>query len=158
RSSSSNAMLTKLDLPAIEAAAERLRLQAVLTPLLGNAELDRRSGARVLIKAEVLQRTGAFKFRGAYNRLSQLAPDARRRGVVAYSSGNHAQAVAAAARLLDVPAVIVMPRDAPAVKLARTRREGAEIVLYDRLANDREAIGAAIAQARGLTIVPPYDD
>ena len=142
----------------IEAAADRLRGEAFVTPLIRNDLLDARVGGRVFVKVEALQRTGSFKFRGAYNRLSQLTDDERRRGVVAYSSGNHAQAVAFAARLLGAPAVIVMPADSPRVKLARTRDYGAEVVTYDRRSEDREAIGKAIAADRGLTLVPPYDD
>jgi threo-3-hydroxy-L-aspartate ammonia-lyase len=111
----------------------------------------------VFFKCENLQRAGAFKFRGAYNALSQLSPDERRRGVVAFSSGNHAQAVALAGQILNVPRVIVMPRDAPAVKRAATEGYGAEIVLYDRERDDREAIGRRLSQERGLALIPPYD-
>ena len=139
-------------------AAERLAGCAVETPLLRADALDERIGGRLLLKAEPLQRTGSFKFRGAYNRLSRLGADARSGGVVAYSSGNHAQAVAAAAALVGVPAVIVMPRDAPEIKIAGTRRHGAEIVFYDRLTEAREAIGERIAAERGATLVKPYDD
>ena len=120
--------------------------------------LDRKLGGRVLLKAETLQRTGSFKFRGAYNRISQIPQDARPAGVVAYSSGNHAQGVAAAAALLGVPATIVMPEDAPAIKLANTRGYGAEVVLYDRFTEVREEICAEIAARRGATIVRPFDD
>jgi threo-3-hydroxy-L-aspartate ammonia-lyase len=118
---------------------------------------DERTGARLFFKCENLQRAGAFKFRGAYNALSSLTPDERRRGVVAFSSGNHAQAVALAGQLLDTPRVIVMPRDAPAVKRAAAEGYGAEIVLYDRERDDREAIGRRLAQERGLALIPPYD-
>ncbi len=142
----------------VRAAAERLAGQAVETPLLRADALDERIGGRLLLKAEPLQRTGSFKFRGAYNRLSQLPAGAGEGGVVAYSSGNHAQAVAAAARLVGVPAVIVMPRDAPEVKIAGTRRHGAEVVLYDRSSQAREALGARIAAERGAVLVKPYDD
>ncbi len=142
----------------IEAAAERLEGQAVRTPLLQSPALNERLGGRVLLKAETLQRTGSFKFRGAYNRISRIPAGARAAGVVAYSSGNHAQGVAAAAALLGVPATIVMPRDAPAIKLDNTRGYGAQVVLYDRLTEVREKIGAAIAAERGATIVRPYDD
>ncbi len=142
----------------IEAAARRLAGHAVETPLLESPALNERVGGRVLIKAETLQRIGAFKFRGAYNRLSQLNAGERARGVVAFSSGNHAQGVALAARLLGIPAVIVMPADAPAVKLESTRALGAEIRLYDRASEDREAIAAEIAAVRGATLVPSYDD
>ncbi len=142
----------------VEAAAERLAGHAVATPLLNSPALDRRVGGRVLLKAETLQRTGSFKFRGAYNRISRIPEDARPAGVVAYSSGNHAQGVAAAAALLGVPATIVMPKDAPAIKLANTRGYGAEVVLYDRFTEVREEIGAEIAARRGATIVRPFDD
>ncbi len=142
----------------VAAAAERLAGHAVETPLLSSPALDRRAGGRILLKAETLQRTGSFKFRGAYNRISRIPEDARPAGVVAYSSGNHAQGVAAAAALLGVPATIVMPKDAPAIKLANTRGYGAEVVLYDRFTEVREEIGAEIAARRGATIVRPFDD
>ena len=142
----------------IEAAAERLSGQAVVTPLIESPTLNERLGLRVLIKPETLQRVGAFKFRGAFNRLSQIAPADRPRGVVAFSSGNHAQGVALAARLLDMPAVIVMPADAPAVKVSATRGYGAEGVFYDRVTESREAIAARLAGDRGAVIVPAYDD
>lgn len=149
-------------LPAFEdvaAAAERLKGQAVLTPLLRSDALDEATGARVFLKAEPLQRTGSFKFRGAYNRLSQLTADERGRGVVAFSSGNHGQGVALAAKLLDVPAVIVMPSDAPAIKVDATRGHGAEVVYYERWgAETREGIAARIANERGAVVVPSYDD
>lgn len=145
-------------LAEIEAAAERLAGQAVRTPLIESPALNERLGLRVLIKPETLQRAGAFKFRGAYNRLVQLSPAERRRGVVAFSSGNHAQGVALAARLLGVPALIVMPKDAPTVKVEATRGYGAEIRFYDRLKDSREAIAADIARARGATVVPAFDD
>ena len=133
----------------VRAAQERLARHAVETPLLRSDMLDERIGGRLLLKAEPLQRTGSFKFRGACNRLLQLEESAKAGGVVAYSSGNHAQAVAAAAKLVGVPAVIVMPRDAPAVKIAGTRRHGAEVVLYDRASEAREALGKRIAAERG---------
>jgi len=142
----------------VEAAAARLNGSAVLTPLLRSAALDKRVGATVLLKAEPLQLTGSFKFRGAFNRLVQLSPVERKAGVVAWSSGNHAQGVAAAAGLLGVAATIVMPTDAPAIKMANTRALGAEIVTYDREAEDREAIARGIAATRGAVIVPSYDD
>src|ERR1700729_3097793 len=142
----------------VEAAARRLAGIALRTPLLTSAALDALTGGRVLLKAETLQRTGSFKFRGAYNRLSAMSFASRRGGVVAYSSGNHAQGVAAAAKPLDMPAVIVMPRDAPRPKRERTAALGAEVVLYDREREDREAIASAIAQERGAVLVPPYDD
>jgi len=142
----------------VEAAAGRLAGQAVVTPLIESPALSERIGARVLIKPETLQRVGAFKFRGAYNRLVQLTPDERQRGVVAYSSGNHAQGVALAARLLGMPAVIVMPSDAPAAKLDATKAYGAEIRLYDRLKESREEIAARMAAERGAVMVPSFDD
>jgi threonine dehydratase len=142
----------------VDAAAERLGGVALRTPLIASPALDAVTGGRVFLKAETLQRTGSFKFRGAFNKLCSLAPEMRRSGVVAYSSGNHAQGVAAAARLLDMPAVIVMPRDAPRPKRERTAALGAEIVLYDREREDREAISRGIAEARGAVVVPPYDD
>ncbi|MCA6285600.1 threonine/serine dehydratase [Phenylobacterium sp.] len=142
----------------IEAAAERLAGQAVVTPLIESPALNDRLGLRVFIKPETLQRVGAFKFRGAFNRLSQVAPADRPRGVVAFSSGNHAQGVALAARLLDMPAVIVMPADAPAVKVEATRGYGAEVVFYDRMTESREAIATRLAGERGAVIVPAYDD
>jgi threonine dehydratase len=142
----------------IEAAAARLKGHAVETPLIESPALNEHLGARVLMKLETLQRVGAFKFRGAYNRLVQLSPDERQRGVVAFSSGNHAQGVALAAKLLDMPALIVMPSDAPAMKVANTRGYGAEIKLYDRLTESREAIAAEIAASRGAVVVPAFDD
>jgi len=142
----------------VAAAAGRLAGHAVATPLIRAPALDERAGVPVLIKPETLQRVGAFKFRGAYNRLAQLSPEERRRGVVAFSSGNHAQGVALAARLLGMPAVIVMPADAPAVKVEATRRDGAEIVFHDRLTEDRAVIARAIADERGATLVPSFDD
>jgi threonine dehydratase len=139
-------------------AAERLRGVAHRTPAITSATLDERTGAQIFLKAENLQRMGAFKFRGAYNRLVQLDPAARTRGVVAFSSGNHAQGVALAAKLLGIPAAIVMPTDAPAAKLAATRGYGAEVVLYDRFTMNRSEIAQSIAAERGATLVPPYDD
>jgi threonine dehydratase len=142
----------------VEAAAARIRGHAIETPLLESPALNERLGLRVLIKPEPLQRVGAFKFRGAYNRLVQMTAAERKGGVVAFSSGNHAQGVALAARLLDMPALIVMPADAPAVKVAATRGYGAEVKFYDRLTDDREAIAAEAADARGAVIVPAFDD
>jgi threonine dehydratase len=147
-----------VSLADIEAAALRLAAAAVVTPLLESPALNERLGGRVLIKAETLQRVGAFKFRGAYNRLSQLTADERTRGVVAFSSGNHAQGVALAARLLEMPALIVIPSDAPRVKLEATRAYGAEVRFYDRAKDDREAITAQLARDRGAIIVPAFDD
>jgi threonine dehydratase len=149
---------TPVTIDDIEAAARRIAPYAVRTPLLESWTLNDRVGGRVLIKAESLQRTGSFKFRGAVNRLAQLSGKERRRGVIAFSSGNHAQAVALAARIFGTSAVIVMPRDAPAVKVERTKVYGGEVVCYDRDSEDREQIGRRIAAERGLTLVPPYDD
>jgi threo-3-hydroxy-L-aspartate ammonia-lyase len=142
----------------VVAAAARLRGVAHRTPAITSATLDARTGARAYLKAENLQRMGAFKFRGAYNRLAQLNERERAAGVVAFSSGNHAQGVALAAKLLGVPAAIVMPADAPASKLAATRGYGAEVVLYERATMNRAEIAQALAAARGATLVPPYDD
>src|SRR5215475_12006914 len=142
----------------VDAAAQRLAGVALHTPLITSPALDALTGARVFLKAETLQRTGSFKFRGAYNKLAQIEPQRRAGGVVAYSSGNHAQGVAAAAALLGMPALIVMPSDAPRAKRERTAALGAEIVLYDRAREDREAIANTIAAQRGATLVPPYDD
>ena len=141
----------------IRDAAQRLKPFAMETPLLESAVLNSKYGGRVFIKAETLQRTGSFKFRGAYNRLSALSEDESKRGVVAFSSGNHAQGVALAARELGVKAMIVMPTDAPSSKVAATQAYGAEIVRYERLTEDREAIARRLADERGLTLVPPYD-
>jgi threonine dehydratase len=142
----------------VEAAARRLAGVALRTPLLTSASLDAMTGARVFLKAETLQLTGSFKFRGAYNKLAAIRPEKRSGGVVAFSSGNHAQGVAAAARLLGMPCVIVMPHDAPRAKREPTVALGAELVLYDRARDDREAIAGAIAARRGAVLVPPYDD
>jgi len=141
----------------VQAAAGRLAGVAHRTPVVTSRTLDERTGARVFLKAENLQRLGAFKFRGAYNAVARLDPETRARGVVTFSSGNHAQAVALAAKLHGVPATIVMPEDAPPAKLAATRGYGAEVVLYDRYGEDRNAIGARIAEERGATLIPPYD-
>jgi threonine dehydratase len=141
----------------VVAAAHVLEGRAHRTPVLTSRTVDGRTGARVFFKCENLQRGGAFKFRGAYNALANLAPESRRHGVVAYSSGNHAQAVALAGRLLGIPVTIVMPADAPSVKVDATRGYGAEVVLYDRAREDREAITSALARERGMTIVPPFD-
>jgi threonine dehydratase len=142
----------------VEAAAKTLHGIAVRTPLLNFAVLDERLGARVFLKAETLQRMGAFKFRGAYNKISSIPKDKRSAGVVAFSSGNHAQGVAAAAKLLNMPATIVMPSDAPLPKRERTAALGATVVLYDRDKEDREGIARAIADKSGAVLVPPYDD
>jgi threonine dehydratase len=142
----------------IDAAARTIAPVAVRTPLLTSPALDERLGARVFLKPEVLQRTGSFKFRGAYNKLSSISRERRAAGVVAFSSGNHAQGVAAAARLLGMPATIVMPADAPVSKRERTKAFGAEVVLYDRDTEDREQIARGICDKRGATLVSPFDD
>lgn len=154
-------METKVSLPTaadVDEAARRLAGVALRTPLLTSTALDAMTGGRVFLKAETLQRTGSFKFRGAYNKLVAIPQERRNGGVVAFSSGNHAQGVAAAARLLGMPCVIVMPNDAPRSKRERTAALGADVVLYDRERDDREAIAAGIAARRGATLVPPYDD
>lgn len=142
----------------IRAAARRMAGHVRRTPLLNAPLLDRLAGRRVLVKAECLQLTGSFKARGGWSAVSALDEDARRRGVIAYSSGNHAQGVALVAARHGAPCVILMPSDAPAVKIANTRAYGAEVVLYDRVTEDRDAIGAALASQRGLTLVKPYDN
>jgi threo-3-hydroxy-L-aspartate ammonia-lyase len=147
-----------IELGDVQAAAQRLHGVAHRTPVLTSRTLDGLAGGFVHVKAECFQRGGAFKFRGAYNKISSLPTEERERGVIAYSSGNHAQAVAIAARLLGTSATIVMPEDAPEAKLDATRGYGAEIVRYDRFTEDREAIGAALADERGLALVRPYDD
>jgi threo-3-hydroxy-L-aspartate ammonia-lyase len=141
----------------VVAAAERLRGQAHRTPVITSRTLDEELGARVFFKCENLQRMGAFKFRGAFNALSRFDAAQRKAGVVTFSSGNHAQAIALAARILGMPATIVMPNDAPAAKVAATRGYGGNVVLYDRYKEDREQIGRELAQRHGLTLVPPYD-
>jgi threonine dehydratase len=146
----------------VAAAAQRLAGHAHRTPVLTSRTADELTGARVFFKAENFQRMGAFKFRGAFNALARFSPAQRERGVIAFSSGNHAQATALAARILGMPGVIVMPQDAPAAKLAATRgyqdgQPGSEVVLYDRYTEDREAIGRRLAEERGMTLVPPYD-
>jgi len=142
----------------IDAAARVIAPFAVRTPLLSSPALNERIGTKVFLKPEMLQRTGSFKFRGAFNKLSSIPLEARGGGVVAFSSGNHAQGVAAAAQILNMQATIVMPADAPASKRERTKAYGAEVVLYDRDREDREAIAGAIASKRGATLVRPYDD
>src|SRR5262245_58112603 len=141
----------------VESAARQIAGAAHRTPVATSRSVNRRTGAEVFFKCENLQRGGAFKFRGAYNALSRLLPDQRRRGVVTFSSGNHAQAIALAGQVLDVPRVIVMPSDAPSVKKAATAGYGGEVILYDRDHEDREVIGRRLAQERGLTLIPPYD-
>jgi threonine dehydratase len=148
-------------IPTIEdvrAARERIKDIAVRTPLIRNDRLDAETGARVFVKAESLQRGGAFKMRGAANAIAALAPDVRQRGVLAYSSGNHAIAVATASKIFGVSAVIVMPADAPRIKVETTRGLGAEVVTYDRITESREAIGSKLAAERNLSIVKPFDD
>ncbi len=146
-----------IDIAAIEAAAARLDGVAVRTPLIRNDALDRVAGGRVLVKAENLQAIGSFKIRGAYNLMSQLTAEEAGRGVVAFSSGNHAQGVAMAGRLLGIHAAIVMPADAPRAKMDNTRRLGGEVITYDRYTGDREAIAREIAAERGAALVPSYD-
>jgi threonine dehydratase len=146
----------------IEAAAGRLQGHAHVTPVLRSRTADERTGAQLFFKCENFQRMGAFKFRGAYNALAQFTPEQRRGGVIAFSSGNHAQAIALSARLLGMPSVIVMPKDSPKAKLAATRgyqqgQAGSEVVLFDRYTEDREAIGKRLAAERGMTLIPPYD-
>lgn len=142
----------------VRAAAERLRGIAHRTPVLTSRTFDALTGRAVFFKCENFQRGGAFKFRGAYNRLAQLTDAEKKRGVVAFSSGNHAQGVALAAKLLNIPAAIVMPDDAPPVKLAATRGYGAEVIVYDRLKASREAIARQLSDERGMTLVPPFND
>ncbi len=154
-------MTHPLRLPTLDdvrEAAAAIAPHAVRTPLLESPFLNERVGARVLLKPEVLQRTGSFKFRGAYNCVSRIDPAVHPGGAVACSSGNHAQGVAEAARICGIPAVIVMPADAPAIKVERTRRSGAEVVLYDRRGEDRDAIAAAISAERKMAFVAPFDN
>jgi len=150
-------METTVTFSDVQSAAERLRGQAHRTPIVTSRTFDQIAGCQVFFKCENLQRGGAFKFRGAYNALSQLTPEQRQRGVVAFSSGNHAQGLALAAKVLGIPATVVMPSDAPQIKLEATCGYGAEIVLYDRLTGDREAIARQLAAERGLTVIPPFD-
>ncbi len=147
-----------ITLDDVRAAAARLRGVAHRTPVLRSSTFDATAGASVWFKCEQFQRGGAFKFRGAYNKIANLTPEERQRGVIAFSSGNHAQAVALCGRLFAIPTVIVMPTDAPSVKVAATAGYGAEIVRYDRMTQDREALTRQIAEERGLTLVPPYND
>lgn len=147
-----------MNISDIEAAAQRIAGHAVRTPLLNAPLLDRTVGRRIFVKAECLQKTGSFKYRGARSAISALDPDLRARGVVAFSSGNHAQGVACAASELGVPAVIVMPADAPVLKIENTRAYGAEVILYDRETEDRDVIGAELAEARGLNLIKPFDN
>lgn len=142
----------------IKAAAERIKGIAVRTPLIRNDVLDESTGARVFVKAECLQRGGAFKIRGATNAIAALDPAVRQRGVLAFSSGNHAIAVATAAKIFGIQAVIIMPSDAPRIKRETTERLGAEVISFDRVKDNREAIGARISQERGLSLIKPFDD
>src|SRR3977135_3595998 len=141
----------------VASAAERLAGHAHRTPVMTSHTVDERTGAQVFFKCENLQRMGAFKFRGAYNAMSRLAPDERKRGVLAYSSGNHAQAVALAGKLLGIRVTIVMPADAPAVKIDATRGDGAEVVLYDKHKEVREEVAERVARERGLAMIPPFN-
>ncbi|SFI33087.1 threonine dehydratase [Streptosporangium canum] len=141
----------------VRSAAARIAPHTHRTPVLRSRRINEQVGADVVFKCENFQRMGAFKFRGAFNALSRFTPERRRAGVVAYSSGNHAQAIALAARLLEIPATLVMPHDAPAAKVAATKGYGGQVVTYDRYTEDREEIGRALADGRGLTLIPPYD-
>ena len=147
-----------MNIEMIRAAAKRLEGHARRTPVLTSPFLDEIAGRRVFVKPECLQHTGSFKFRGGWSAVSALTDNALKTGVIAFSSGNHAQGVALAAREHGAPAVIVMPSDAPAIKIANTRALGAEVVLYDRATEDRDAIGARLAEERGLTLVKPFDE
>ncbi|MCA8247840.1 threo-3-hydroxy-L-aspartate ammonia-lyase [Burkholderia multivorans] len=152
--------MNKLPLPSFDdvaAAAARIAGHAHRTPVMTSRTVDDALGAQVFFKCENLQRMGAFKFRGAFNALSRFDAEQRRRGVVAFSSGNHAQAIALSARMLGIPATIVMPQDAPAAKIAATRGYGGTVVTYDRYTEDREQIGRELAERDGLTLIPPYD-
>ena len=152
--------MTSTSLPTYEdvvQAAERILGAAHRTPVLTSRTINEEFGAEVFFKCENMQRMGAFKFRGGYNALSKFSPEQRRTGVVAFSSGNHAQAIALSARILDMPATIIMPQDAPAAKVAATRGYGATVVTYDRYTEDREQIGRELAEKHGLTLIPPYD-
>jgi threonine dehydratase len=147
-----------MNIDMIEAAADRIKGHAIETPLLNSPFLDEIAGRRLFIKAECLQKTGSFKFRGGWSAVSALPPEVRAKGVIAFSSGNHAQGVALAARMHGIPAVILMPADAPRVKIDNTRALGAEVVLFDRATGDRDAIGKALAEDRGLTLIKPFDE
>lgn len=147
-----------IDMAMIKAAARRANGRVRQTPLLSSPFLDKVAGRRIFVKAECLQHTGSFKFRGAWSALSGMSKDARASGVIAFSSGNHAQGVALAAKMHGVPAVIIMPRDAPRLKIENTRALGAEVVLYDRASEDRDEIGARLSAAQNLTLVKPFDN
>ena len=150
-------MLTLPTFDDVAAAAARLAGHAHRTPVLTSRTMNEETGARVFFKCENFQRMGAFKFRGGFNALSRFDERQRKAGVVTFSSGNHAQAIALSARLLDIPATIIMPHDAPASKMAATRGYGGNVVVYDRYTEDREAIGRKLADERGMTLIPPYD-
>ena len=155
-------MTLAIDFDDVNAAARRIRGVAHRTPVMHSQRADQRCGARVFFKCENYQRMGAFKFRGAYNALSQFSPEQRKAGAIAFSSGNHAQAIALSARLLGMPSVIVMPQDAPRAKVVATRAyqqgaAGSEIVLFDRYTQDREALCRGLAEERGMTMIPPFD-
>ena len=154
-------MQTDLRIPTFEdvkAAQKRIAGVAHVTPVLTSRTADAMAGASLFFKAENLQRIGAFKFRGAYNKISSLTLEQRARGVVAFSSGNHAQGVAASAQIFGIPAIIIMPSDAPQIKIENTQAYGAEVVLYDRFGEDRAAIAQKFIDERGMALVPPYDD
>ena len=150
-------MTLAIDYDDVAAAHARLQGVAHRTPVMSSQTADALTGAQLFFKCENFQRMGAFKFRGAYNALAQFSAEQKRLGVCAFSSGNHAQGIALSARLLGIPATIVMPQDSPAVKMAATRGYGAEVISYDRYTEDREAIGRQLAQERGMTLIPPYD-
>ena len=150
-------MTLAIDYDDVAAAHARLQGVAHRTPVMSSQTADALTGAQLFFKCENFQRMGAFKFRGAYNALAQFSAEQKRLGVCAFSSGNHAQGIALSARLLRIPATIVMPQDSPAVKMAATRGYGAEVISYDRYTEDREAIGRQLAQERGMTLIPPYD-
>ena len=150
--------MTPIDIASIRRAAERLAGRIVRTPILTSAMLDELAGAKVLVKAEPLQKTGSFKIRGALNKILSTPEEKRKSGFVAFSSGNHGQAVAAGASMVGAPAVIVMPKDAPSIKIESCRWWGAEVVFFDRLTDDREAMGRKIEDERGMTLEPPFDD
>src|SRR2546422_9250818 len=152
-----NSLMSSVSFDDVAAAHERIRAQAKRTPVLSSSTVDALTGAKVFVKCENFQRMGAFKFRGAYNAMSQLSLDERKRGVLAYSSGNHAQAVAVAGKMLGVRVTIVMPADAPTVKLDATRGYGAEVVLYDKHKEVREEVAERVARERGLPVIPPFD-
>jgi threonine dehydratase len=150
--------MTAIDIASIHQAAGRLAGRIVRTPLLNSAMLDELAGCRVFVKAEPLQKTGSFKIRGALNKILATPEEKQKNGFVAFSSGNHGQAVAAGARMVGAPAVIVMPKDAPAIKIESCRWWGAEVIFFDRTTDDREAMGRKIEGERGMTLVPPFDD